>query len=217
MRTLMQLNEFHRSDKGDPAHTKFGKTYLDVMEPYFAPIRDTATSILEIGVKKGRSLRLWKEYFSKAKIEGIDFNPECISYAEDRIDILIASQNDAGIIEPWAKEIGPFDIIIDDGSHVNNLTIASYEILFKHLKPGGLYIIEDLANSYTDLRKCLGKWDGELERNLSLGHSINNTRAEMDRFFNDLVASMDSGKGFIESVQFWSMLCFIRKAQAAGI
>jgi hypothetical protein len=46
------------------------------------------------------------------------------------------------------KEIGPLDLIVDDGSHVNGDQITTFKTLFPHLNPGGYYVIEDLQTSY---------------------------------------------------------------------
>jgi hypothetical protein len=47
-----------------------------------------------------------------------------------------------------ARDIGPFDFIIDDGSHVNSHQIESFRILWPFLKDGGTYIVEDVQTSY---------------------------------------------------------------------
>ncbi|MFE3638938.1 class I SAM-dependent methyltransferase [Streptomyces sp. NPDC059168] len=48
----------------------------------------------------------------------------------------------------WAAERGPFDIVIDDGSHLNEHVLTSFEALFPHLRPGGLYVVEDTQTAY---------------------------------------------------------------------
>jgi hypothetical protein len=40
--------------------------------------------------------------------------------------------------------VGPFDVIIDDASHASRHQQIALDVLFSFVKPGGLYIIEDL-------------------------------------------------------------------------
>lgn len=49
-----------------------------------------------------------------------------------------------------ALEHGPFDVVIDDGSHRCAHVIASFEALFPHVTPDGIYAIEDLQTSYRE-------------------------------------------------------------------
>ena len=57
-------------------------------------------------------------------------------------------QGDAQFLNSMARELGPFDIIIDDGSHMSHHIIASLNALFPHVRPGGMYVVEDLATAY---------------------------------------------------------------------
>jgi hypothetical protein len=57
-------------------------------------------------------------------------------------------QNDPEFMASLGERIGPIDIVIDDGSHVNEHVITSFDALFGHVRPGGLYVIEDLQSSY---------------------------------------------------------------------
>jgi len=114
----------------------------------FAPFRDAAFTILEIGVKDGGSVALWSRYFSRAKIVGVDIRPR-ETHEVDRITMLQGDQSDTAFIERLADEHGPFGIIIDDGSHVPAHQIATFEALFPHLMAGGLYICEDIHTSLT--------------------------------------------------------------------
>jgi cephalosporin hydroxylase len=64
---------------------------------------------------------------------------------EPRIHVHRGDQSDQSFLHDLARRHGPFDIVIDDGSHVNAHIRASFEALFvDHLKPGGYYIVEDI-------------------------------------------------------------------------
>lgn len=139
--TLDQLAITFNTDKSSKVHN-FTKHY----ERYFESLREFPIRLLEIGVQSGASLRMWKHYFPNAQIVGLDYF-DCDPYEEDRITVIKGEQKDVGIMEK-ALLHGPFDIIIDDGSHQNPDVLASFEYLFPRLKPGGIYVIEDITCLY---------------------------------------------------------------------
>ncbi len=124
MGLLSDLNRSHQCDKNDPSHTYHGTSYLDIYERYFAARRFEVKSVLELGVLYGNSLRLWRDYFPNAHIVGLDRNARCKIYEEPRISIVAGDQADPYVVAE-AAEHGPFDLIIDDASHLHPLTIAS--------------------------------------------------------------------------------------------
>jgi SAM-dependent methyltransferase len=118
--------------------------YIPIYERHFAKFRGTECRIMEIGVNHGGGLQIWKRYFGdKARITGIDIDPRCREYEEDRITIDIIPQAELGSL-PWGK----FDVVIDDGSHIDKDQSASFNALWPHLKPGGVYLIEDCHYGY---------------------------------------------------------------------
>ena len=133
---------------------KRGHGYLRLYDQLFRPIRNKKLRILEIGVggfdstdKGGSSLRMWKEYFKNSHIYSIDIHDKS-KLEEKRIKIFKGSQNDPGFLTDIEKQIGPIDIIIDDGSHVSKHIKTSFNTLFPLIKQGGMYIIEDTHTSY---------------------------------------------------------------------
>jgi 8-demethyl-8-alpha-L-rhamnosyltetracenomycin-C 2'-O-methyltransferase len=121
--------------------------YTPHYERYFEPLRDRLLTVLEIGIHTGASLRMWKRFFRRAIIFGLDI-VDSSHYAEQRITPLLADQSSSESLERVAEQTGPLDIVIDDGSHVPAHIITSFHSLFPKLRPGGLYIIEDLQTSY---------------------------------------------------------------------
>ena len=128
-----------------PTDKNTDHSYGPLYEELFAPIRTTAVRILELGVFGGGSLRVWRDYFPQAQIFGIDANPECL-FEEDRIKTFLANQTDEKALAFLATEFGPFDVIIDDGSHWPADQIASLMYLWPYLNRPGLYVIEDLMS-----------------------------------------------------------------------
>lgn len=123
--------------------------YLDIYERYFANIRQSAETVAEIGVFHGASLRMWAEYFAKATICGFDLTAPPAALDNTRIRIVLGNQSKREDLERLIDVTGVPDVIIDDGGHAMEQQQVSLGFLFRFLKPGGLYVIEDLSTSYT--------------------------------------------------------------------
>ncbi len=123
--------------------------YFDVYDRHFSRFRGTEMTILEIGVSKGGSLQMWKDYFGpKAKIYGMDINPQCKALEEENIKIFIGSQADRKFLQEVKRSIPPVDILLDDGGHTMRQQIITYEEMFGHIRENGVYLCEDLMTSY---------------------------------------------------------------------
>jgi len=123
--------------------------YFDVYERHFSRFRNKEIVILEIGISQGGSLQMWKGYFGeKAKIYGIDVDPECKEFEEDNIQIFIGSQSDRKFLRQVKMSVPPIDILIDDGGHTMIQQKVSFEELFGHVKEDGVYLCEDMHTSY---------------------------------------------------------------------
>lgn len=125
------------------------KQYHDYLKHYWRHLRDlreTAEKVCEIGVESGSSVRMWEEFFPRATIYGFDRNPNCKELQTGRIRVVIGDQGDRGFLERFARDAGgEFDVLIDDGSHVPDHQIQALEVLFPHVKSGGVYAIEDIG------------------------------------------------------------------------
>lgn len=139
-----------------------GHNYAQYYDFVFDHIRYKPINLLEIGIDKGDSLRMWLEYFPHSEIHGIDIRGGYEYLEEIGIKTHIVDQSKKGELILFAEQYpNYFDIIIDDGSHQSNDMVLSFEILFKYLKSGGFYVIEDLLCCY-DNRWSLG--DGAINR-----------------------------------------------------
>lgn len=210
MNELQELGKKYGTDKSQ--HSYANKTYLDVYYPYFKDLKNNKINFLEIGVKDGCSHRLWKHFFTNSSVYGLDIDPRCKQYEQDRIKIFTGSQSDSSVINDMIKYSGNFDIILDDGSHLNELTIKSFELLFPHLNSGGLYIIEDLGNSYNENIDADIKtgWPG-MQYNKDV--AFINKRSELDLLFNKLIENIDLLRieSKIEWIHFYSRIVIIKK------
>ena len=127
--------------------------YLRSYEEYFRPLLDKEIRLLELGVYKGGSLLLWRDYFERGSIIGLDLQPVTLDDPTGRIRVYQGMQQDTTLLDRIGSETAPggFDVIIDDCSHIGELTRISFWHLFdNHLKRGGLYVIEDWSASYWD-------------------------------------------------------------------
>ena len=215
MRELQLLGNKYGTDKGDIHHTFAGRTYLDIYERYLSHLKDKPINFLEIGVRDGSSHRMWSDFFlDESQIYGIDIDPRCKQSEKDNIKIFIGSQSNPEIIEDVAVHAaGTFDAIIDDGSHINELTIKSFDLLFPYLKSGGVYIIEDLACSYLEEQLAsdivVGGWPG---MQYNEGVEFVNRRKDIDNFFLQLIKKIDIGNtDLYDWVHFYSKIAIIKK------
>lgn len=137
-KSLDNIGILHGTDKSSRRHN-----YLNVYDSLFTNLRKEKISILELGVSKGQSLKMWEDYFINSEsIIGVDINPKCKIYNSDRTNIIIENSTNKEILKKLNYK--KFDIIIDDASHGWVDQIKSYEILYPLVKNGGYYIIEDL-------------------------------------------------------------------------
>lgn len=145
--SLTTVGRRHEVTKANPRSWS-GRALTDYYEPFVAPMRNRRIRVLELGVKEGRSLRMWKDYFPNATIVGVD-----LSYKryinESRIQVVSGDQRDAETIQR-AVELagGPLDLICDDGSHYADGQVGALTLLWPHLAPDGIYMIDDVHTSY---------------------------------------------------------------------
>jgi SAM-dependent methyltransferase len=149
---------------------KAGFGYTDIYEKYLSTKRHSVLRVLEIGIKSGASLRMWKEYFPKATICGLDIDrsslfedsrivTHCFDQGSNNVgyDGIIQIMGNAGLV--------PFDVIVDDGSHWQPHILKSFEQFYPLLRTGGYYFIEDVANERISLKN--GKTWGSIKTDFS--------------------------------------------------
>lgn len=194
--TLSQLALKHDTDKGPQHHN-----YTSIYEKYLDPLRNTRQSLLELGVggyaypdRGGQSLRMWVDYAKDWTIIATDIyrkdfvvpGAAIVQIAQDNVDELTL-----------LCEVYKPTIIIDDASHINSLTIASFNILFPLLANGGLYIIEDTETSYWGIASDGTNYDGD-----------KNGIVEYMKGLCDIVSKDESN---IEYIHFYKGVIIIKK------
>ena len=184
--------------------------FIQLYDKYLTPYRDLEINILEIGVDNGDSLRIWREYFSKANICGIDIDKKNFEIKDT--NILQGDQSDHKFLNTLVKEYKHFDIIIDDGSHQAKHIISSFNYLFPYLNNDGLYVIEDLQTSYIPRyggsRINLSKKESSMNFLKSLTDSINYEKNNRPFF------KKNKSDGLIKSIYFHQNIAFIQKGES---
>jgi len=145
--TLDELALKYGTDKSSKGHN-----YMPYYEIFFQHL-PKSTNLLEIGVDKGDSVLMWREYFPDGEIHGIDIRGDYEYLHEKGIHTHIVDQSSEAELKVFgSKYDGFFDVIACDGSHECDDDILTFNTLFPYLKPGGLYVWEDLLCSYDKSR-----------------------------------------------------------------
>lgn len=160
--------------------------YFDLYRRYFSKFKDKDIRLLEIGVSGGGSLRMWRNYFGKnSLIVGMDIDEKCDEHSGENIEIFIGDQNSKLDINKLIQLYGNFDIIIDDGSHINDHVINSFKWLFPILNNGGIYFIEDICTSYWS------DYGGGIRKNFSSIEFTKNLVDHINAYYFDSLETQD--------------------------
>jgi hypothetical protein len=182
--SLERLGAIAGTDKVDPHHTHNGLSNCAVYEKYLRRRRRRSFGLLEIGVYNGASLRMWRAYFRRARVIGLDIDPRVEMYRGEGFDIFIGSQSDPVVLD---RAVTPdVEVVIDDGSHVNELSIATFKHVFPRLPSGAIYVIEDTIPSY---EPAWWDWPGMRYNNPNL--SLDNKREDLDELLAELYRDCD--------------------------
>lgn len=208
---LSRLAEIYKTDKG------WKHNYMPVYQQWFEPLRHKPVRLLEIGVggydkplQGGDSLRVWKSYFRKGSITGIDIYDKS-ALAEERIHIYKGDQADEKFLREVSGKEGPFDIVIDDGSHIQSHIIKSYEVLFPLLSAGGIYVIEDTQTSYRPAFEGSTKEMNTV--NSAMNYFINKVHPINQAEWIKEDASHEILQNDIAAIAFYHNLIFVKKPE----
>ena len=141
MEHLDEIFNKYNTDKNKQFHN-YTRQYDTLLKDF----RDKPIKYLEIGVFNGGSIKAIREIFKNSTcILGLDIDTRCKIYEdiENNLFVEIGNATDPNFIQKITEKYGSFDIILDDGSHINRDVIRSFELLFPLLNDNGLYIVED--------------------------------------------------------------------------
>ena len=165
---LCKIFKKYKSDKCPEILHSYSPSYYEELKEF----RGLFENVLEIGIGSsslmvpicgndyeiGASLKGWRDFFIRAQIYGIDIEKTTL-FTDERISTFYTDQSKSNELENTINEIKKFskndylefDIILDDGSHIVEHMILSFETLGKYVKYNGFYIIEDIKRN--DLEK----------------------------------------------------------------
>ena len=177
-------------------------TYLDTYEQLFEKYKEKKITFVEIGAKNGGSLLMWKNYFSNdSRIIGIDLNPDAKKLEANGLEIFIGDQSDESFWKNFFNEVGPVDIVLDDGGHLNIEQIITCEMCIPNINNDGILLTEDVSTSY--MKRFL---------NPSKYSFINYSKKKIDDInfrFPEIGRLENSLNKYIHSIEFFeSIVCF---------
>ena len=190
--------------------------YTQLYDLHFNNLRKEKIKLLEIGVGGyndseygGNSLRMWKKYFRRGRIYGIDIHDKS-RLEEKRIKIYKGNQKDKEFLLNIISEIGELDIVIDDGSHINKDIVKSFKTIFPKLKDGGIYVVEDTQTSYID---SYGGDSSNLDNpNTTMNFFKNFIDYVNDKEYDKKIISDLQSYFDINSIHFYHNIIFIYKS-----
>jgi hypothetical protein len=125
--------------------------YFEIYERHFSKFVGTDVNVLEIGIYSGGSLGMWHAYFGqRCHVVGVDIEPACRCYEGERTSVFIGDQADRGFWRRFREAAPPIDILIDDGGHTPEQQRVTLEEMLPHLRPGGVYLCEDVHGVRND-------------------------------------------------------------------
>lgn len=215
---LLGMASFYNTDK-HYEHKYFELIYDQIFQPH----QESCKSFLEIGCAGGESLRLWRDYFENAEIVGIDINTDYtkLMLGDDnyeRLTLVNLDQSQEQELIRFCEDYKEFDFILDDGSHKMYDQQISLAKLFKILKPGGLFVLEDLHTSLEVVmpEKQIFNW-GDPTKTITL--SMLEKFQQTGKIQSDFISSEDTDylNSWIESIEIyrtrpdWSITAIIKK------
>lgn len=154
MLDLSQLFNKYGSDKDRNGYTPLYHTLFNHLQTSYLTIGEIGIGTMMPNVhssmlgyalenyKPGGSLRAWRDYFVNSEIIGFDVQVDT-QFSEERIQTFLCdSTNNNSVKEVIGNR--KFDIIIDDGSHLDTHQFETLKNFYPYLKDGGIYIIEDI-------------------------------------------------------------------------
>jgi len=221
--SLDRLARFYRTDKSSLING-----YSPHYERHLGPRRFERLLLLEIGVggcanlhAGGNSLHAWRDYLPRATVVGFDVFRKDLPFLGRRVHLVQGDQSSPDDLARIVDRFGPPDVVVDDGSHVGTDVIASFTYLFDRMRPGGIYVVEDVFFSFEEKYRgstdpgpgtSLGLLD-DLLRSLQYRHGHMVERAELDsslrqRGRGDAFARAAAG---VDAIHVYPGIAFIEK------
>jgi hypothetical protein len=176
--------------------------YFDIYHRHFSKFVGRDVTVLEIGVYSGGSLEMWRHYFGpQCRIYGVDVEEACKVYANDHTKIVVGDQGDRSFWKAFKQRVPYVDVLIDDGGHKTEQQIVTLEEMLPHLRPGGVYLCEDL----TGIHNGFAAYMHGIIKNLNATIAGNSEAGVCPSAFQT----------WINSVHFYPYVTVVEKAETA--
>jgi autotransporter strand-loop-strand O-heptosyltransferase len=200
-KTFKEISDYFNCDK--TTYHQYDKYYPIFLEKW----RDKPINIFEIGIEDGKSLNIWKNYFPYSMIWGMDISRK---YEGDRYKVFIGDQSKIDDLINISTQIPKCNLIVDDGSHIADHQIKTFEYLFENvLEYGGIYIIEDIECSYWHpLQTIYGYETGNLnivDYFTKLNHGVNDHYNLNENELNIKSVTFGSNCIIVQKKEFYEM------------
>jgi len=208
------MKKLFKSFRTAPKYSIKWSNYFEIYENIFRKFVNKKITFVEIGIGDGGSLFMWKNYFGKkARIIGIELNPEAKKLEKFGFEIFIGNQSDPLFWRQFYNKVGKIDILLDDGGHKNIQQITSFMESYKFINPNGLIAIEDTHTSYMKkkgfnnpskysfINFCNTLIESIHRRNPMLNKRLNNFSKKIESifFFDSIVSINFSSKKNLKS------------------
>ena len=183
--------------------------YIPIYDRFFKGLRGTPVKLLEIGVAKGGSLQMWRNYFgAEAVIFGIDIDQNCRQFDGQSGNVRIGSQDDPDFLASVIDEMGGVDVVLDDGSHQMAHVRASLMALFPRLSMPGIYMIEDLHTAYWP------DWGGGPESELNFFRLVSEIIDDMHLWAHGADPRVPGLAGAVSGIHIFDSIAVLEKSES---
>ena len=146
---MSHLQELIHAWENSPYPSTKLTTYFAAYVELFSHLRNSESVFIETGVLGGGSLFMWRNWLGpKARIIGIDLNPQAMKWREHGFEIYIGDQGDPLFWKKTLKTIGQYDALLDDGGHQSFQQIVTLEEAIRHAPNKCVVAIEDTHTSF---------------------------------------------------------------------
>ena len=147
------MNKIFKFFKSSPKYSIKWSNYFEIYENILQKFVNKKVTLVEIGIGDGGSLFMWRKFLGKkAKIIGIELNPEAKKLEKYDFKIFTGDQSDPQFWKKFYKKNGKIDILIDDGGHTNLQQVTSFMESINHINDNGVIIVEDTHTSYMNYK-----------------------------------------------------------------
>jgi hypothetical protein len=125
--------------------------YFEIYHRHLARFVGQRVDLLEIGIYSGGSLEMWCAYFGpNCQVYGVDIEEACRIYETEHVSVFIGDQADRSFWKSFKSRVEGIDILIDDGGHSPEQQQVTLEEMLPFLRPGGVYICEDIHAKFNE-------------------------------------------------------------------